>query len=293
MVKKLFLCFSVCLLMSSLATRVVASDAPGKKLAVTEKSVQQYIKQTYQSIDFCGSDSISYEAFDKAMHGYLNLRAAGKLNTDKQILTICDFSKSANKYRLWIFDLDKGEVLFHTYVAHGQGSGEEFACKFSNKNNSHQTSLGFYVTGEIYNGEHGMSLRLNGLDAGFNSAALDRGIVVHGADYVSNNFIQGNERLGRSWGCPAVPSEFSSAIINTIKDSTCLFIYYPEKKYLAKSTWLQKKVELLPSEITPRFETMALKTSTAKLLPPPKVEVISMDSFRKSSQYFIKIEKMN
>ena len=138
------------------------------------------------------------------------------------------------------------KVLFNTWVAHGQGSGTEYATSFSNTNSSHQSSLGFYVTGTTYNGIHGTSLRLFGMDEGYNDAAFDRDIVVHGADYVSEKFIKEREYLGRSWGCPAVPSNLSLPIINTIKDGTCLFIYYPEKNYLLASNWLNKKMSVMP-----------------------------------------------
>lgn len=218
----------------------------------TSEDVNKYVQDIYRKIAFPKGDTLNFEIFRKAMQGYINLRNADKLNTSKRIISICDLTRSANDFRLWIIDLDSKNILFHTYVAHGQGSGEEFAKAFSNRNNSHQTSLGFYVTGETYEGEHGTSLKLNGMDNGYNSAALDRGIVVHGADYVCNQFISENQRLGRSWGCPAVPANLSLQIINTIKDGTCLFIYYPQKKYLQTAYWLNKKIDRLPEDN--RFE---------------------------------------
>jgi hypothetical protein len=186
----------------------------------------------------------------RQMRGYLNLKNAGQLNNDKEIISICDFTLSANTNRLWIIDLRQHKVLFNTYVAHGQGSGEEFATSFSNTENSHQSSIGFYVTDETYIGEHGLSLRLKGLDNRYNSAALERGIVLHGADYVCRDFIEGNQRLGRSWGCPAVASNLAPNIINSIKGGSCLFIYYPDKKYLATSFWLNKKANKMNEQMS-------------------------------------------
>ena len=126
-------------------------------------------------------------------------------------------------------------MLFNTLVAHGKNTGEEYAHYFSNNPSSLQSSLGFYLTKEAYTGSHGLGLKLIGLEAGFNDRAAERAIVMHGASYVCNEFIDQYGRLGKSWGCPAVPFELHEQIINTIKDGTCLFIYYPDKAYLAAS----------------------------------------------------------
>ncbi len=184
------------------------------------------------------------------MHGYMNLRSAGKLNMAKQILTICNFELPSSQNRLWIIDLVAKKVLYNTYVAHGEGSGDDSAHLFSNEFNSHQSSLGFYVTGDTYDGDHGTSLHLNGMDQGFNDAAYERGIVVHGAQYVCNKFVCDHQRLGRSWGCPAVPAKLSLPIINAIKDGTCLFIYYPDANYLSSSYWVNAKITNLPADYT-------------------------------------------
>lgn len=197
------------------------------------------VSDVYKSIDFTGVDKLNYEVFAKAYTGYQNLKTANKLNAAKNILTVSDYSLSANKKRMWIIDLDSRRVLINTYVAHGQGTGEEYAKHFSNREGSHQSSMGFYVTGDTYTGNHGNSLHLHGMDEGYNSAAYERAIVVHGAGYVSSDFIAGTGRLGRSWGCPAVSNELSDTVINTIKDGTCMFIYYPEKTYLETCQWLK------------------------------------------------------
>ncbi len=246
-VKKSVLCFSIYLLSSFYHQSVRASEPTYVVVGNAASDVDGYISSVYNDIDFGKGDRLNPEVFKMAMKGYLNLKDAGKLNDDKQILTIADFTLSSNQDRLWIIDLKTNKVLVHTYVAHGQGSGDEFATAFSNLENSHQSSLGLYVTGDTYTGEHGTSLRLNGMDNGFNNAALDRGIVVHGADYVCKDFIAGNQRLGRSWGCPAVNSKLAPAIINTIKDRTCLFVYYPQKTYLKTAYWINKHVDNAPA----------------------------------------------
>ena len=258
--KKLMVCLCV-LFIVSYPFKFVSADETST--GVDDIRLSAYLSRVYEKIDFSSSAVLPYDVFAKAYRGYLNLREAGRLNTDKQVISICDFSRASTEKRLWIIDLSTGKVLFNTYVAHGQGSGEDCAEAFSNNNNSHQSSLGFYVTGATYDGEHGLSLKLDGMDHGYNDAAMDRGIVVHGADYVSEKFIAGNDRLGRSWGCPSVPDELKEPIINTIKDSTCLFIYYPESKYLASSFWLNRKVSHLPEGAMYDEITMPKKT-TAK-----------------------------
>jgi L,D-transpeptidase catalytic domain len=213
----------------------------------TEATLERYISNLYNQLDLTGSERISYDVFSKAIHGYLNLRNEGKLSADKQIITICNFNLPSTENRLWIIDLEKKKVLFNTYVAHGEGSGDDCSLSFSNNNSTHKSSLGFYVTGDTYDGEHGTSLYLNGMDEGFNDAAYERGIVVHGANYVSSKFVSEHQRLGHSWGCPAVPTKLSLPIINTIKEGTCLFIYYPDAKYLQTSYWMNKRITNIPS----------------------------------------------
>lgn len=195
--------------------------------------------ELYKSILFDADSSLSFDIFDKAYQGFQNLKKTGNLDENAHLLSICDFSLSSNKKRLWVIDLNEKKVLFNSLVAHGKGTGEEFATNFSNIESSHQSSLGFYVTETTYNGRNGYSLKLIGMDKGYNDAAMQRAIVMHGADYVSEDFIKVEKRLGRSWGCPAVPRALAEPIINTIKDKTLLFIYYPDQQYLSQSEWLK------------------------------------------------------
>jgi len=177
---------------------------------------------------------LSKKAFEYAYKGYLYLtqhRVVSRTN----ILSICDFSQSSRNKRLYVIDLDQRRVLINTYVAHGRNSGTEFAYSFSNSTRSHKSSLGFYVTENTYFGDHGLSLKIIGLERGFNDRANGRAIVVHGSDYVGEDYLNGNHMLGRSFGCPAVPSSESDAIIETIKEGSCFFIYHPTKKYIVKS----------------------------------------------------------
>ena len=177
---------------------------------------------------------LSKRAFEFAYKGYQRLLKSQKL-ANPSILTICDLSQSSNKKRLYILDLEQNKVLMTSYVAHGRGSGGEYASRFSNYNRSHQTSLGFYITSSTYYGENGHSLRLKGLEPGFNDRAARRSIVIHGAAYIGDDYLVSNKFMGRSYGCPAVPHDVCEEIIDLMKDGTCLFIYHATKKYLQRS----------------------------------------------------------
>ena len=173
----------------------------------------------------------------------LNLAMEGweKLEKDlqSQVLTIIDFSLPSNIKRLWVIDVTRGLLLHHTLVAHGRNSGQLMAQSFSNRPESYQSSLGFYKTAETYQGKHGYSLRLDGLEKGFNDQARNRAIVVHGADYAKEEFAKSTGRLGRSLGCPALPPELSARVIDLIKDGSLLFIYGKDPHYLIQSELLQ------------------------------------------------------
>jgi hypothetical protein len=155
----------------------------------------------------------------------------------KPILTVIDYSQASTEERLWVFDLEKEKLLFQTLVAHGQGSGSLYPTHFSNQGESHQSSLGTYVTANTYFGSKGYSLNLKGLESGYNTNALSRRVVMHGAWYVSEDFAKQNGQLGRSWGCPSVNPKLAKPIINTIKDGTVLFAYYPDKNWLSHSQY--------------------------------------------------------
>ncbi|MGM0464137.1 MAG: murein L,D-transpeptidase catalytic domain family protein [Bacteroidota bacterium] len=156
------------------------------------------------------------------------------------IITIIDFSLPSSKKRLWVLDITNEKVLYNCLVSHGVNSGELMAENFSNIPGSNTSSPGFYSTGETYTGKHGLSLTLDGLEAGINDKARARTIVIHGAHYVSPEFVRENGRLGRSFGCPAVPQELSKEIIQTIKDGSCLFIYAAKKSYTSNSEIISK-----------------------------------------------------
>ncbi|MBX9784415.1 MAG: murein L,D-transpeptidase catalytic domain family protein [Chitinophagaceae bacterium] len=204
------------------------------------KSFDELVKLTadsiYNEMDLSGK-GLETEAFELAYKGYSKLLQEGLVNISN-ILTIADFSKSSSQKRLFVLDMEHGEILFNTFVAHGRNSGLHYATSFSNKPQSNKSSLGFYLTLDTYYGANGYSLKLRGLEKGINDKAYDRAIVLHGSDYVNNSFASSNGFLGRSFGCPAVPRKLAAGIINTIKNGSLFFIYYPAKNYIDKSTIL-------------------------------------------------------
>jgi len=179
-------------------------------------------------------NGLSWQAFEKAKKGLDKLVAQGKV-MNESILAIADFSQPSSRKRLYIIDLKKQKLLFQTLVAHGRNSGYAEANAFSNKPSSFMSSPGFYVTRNTYEGHNGYSLKLEGLERGINDNAYERALVVHGAPYVSQEFIKARGFIGRSEGCPAVPLAEATPIINTIKGGTCLFIYSPDRTYLSHS----------------------------------------------------------
>lgn len=178
---------------------------------------------------------LSREAYDYAKKGFDKLLQEGRLVNDS-IITIIDFSRHSSEKRLFILDIKNFKVLFNTLVSHGRNSGREFAGYFSNQHTSFMSSPGFYITGETYEGKNGYSLKLVGLEKGINDKAYERGIVVHGAAYVSNALVIAQGYIGRSQGCPAVPVQVAYPVINRIKNGTCLFIYHPS--YVTRSVIL-------------------------------------------------------
>lgn len=205
-----------------------------KKTSDNEVNSMMFIYDSLQLDDL----GLSKQAFTEGLRGYNVLRSEGKLNNDN-VISIADFTLPSTQKRLFVIDLANHKLLFNTYVAHGRNSGKEYANRFSNSPDSHMSSLGFYVTLQTYYGEHGLSLRLEGEEKGINDNAESRAIVIHPADYVSENTVRSLGFLGRSFGCPALPSKLAPSIIKTIKDGSCFFVYSNKQKYFSRSQLLQ------------------------------------------------------
>ncbi len=202
-----------------------------------ELTVEEEIKQVYSEFVENNTSVPDLESFKNGMMGYYKLSNQNLF--EKNILTIIDFTLSSTKKRMWVLDMTNNKVLFNTVVAHGKNTGGEFATKFSNKVNSLQSSLGFYITGETYFGKNGYSMFIDGMEKQFNSKARERYVVVHGADYANPSFINKLGRLGRSYGCPALPTALNNEIIDVIKDKSVIYIHSADKSYLNNSDMIK------------------------------------------------------
>lgn len=212
--------------------RILSAGSSMERPDLSDKKAD-FIHSIYSSITASGSQ-LSQQVFEIAFSGFDKLQAQGKLSQDS-ILTIIDFSKSSREKRMHVVDLKSGRLLFNSVVAHGRNSGDEYAQHFSNLPNSHKSSLGFYITGGTYSGSNGYSMILNGMEKGFNDKAKERAIVMHGAAYANENVLYSGQRLGRSYGCPALPQQLNKQVIEKIKGGNCLFIFYPDQQYLNNS----------------------------------------------------------
>jgi len=205
-----------------------------KIIAANAKAIlENKCKTFYSTIDANNLSLPKFDSFYAAFQGYEQLKMQGKINNE--ILTIIDFSLSSTEERMWVIDMKTQKVILKSLVAHGKNSGLEFATNFSNENESYKSSLGFYLTGEVYQGKHGLSLRLDGMEYGINDRARDRAVVIHGADYVCKKLAKNQGYIGRSQGCPAVPYEVHKQLIEIIKEKSCIFIYHPSRSYVVKS----------------------------------------------------------
>jgi len=196
-----------------------------------------------------GGERARFEALAQASPGLdpgvlrRALRAAGcaerrGLLEDPDVLTVIDYTRPSTEPRLFVLDLAAPALLFEELVAHGRRTGENVARRFSNEPGSHQSSLGLFVTRGTYVGRHGRSLRLLGLEPGVNDRALERAIVLHGAEYVSDSFAALHGRLGRSFGCPALPVEVAQRVIDVIRGGTPVVAWYPDRDWLTRSPFL-------------------------------------------------------
>lgn len=214
-------------------TAAVAHFSKAAALRAERRMILATATSIYEEMSLEDS-GLSRRAFETAWTGYYKLKKRGLLRRTN-ILSIADFSQSSGSQRLYVIDVRNRRLLYRTYVAHGINSGQEYASAFSNKMESCKSSLGFYITSGTYYGCNGLSLRIQGMDKGFNDNAARRAIVIHGASYVSPRILHKYGVMGTTFGCPAIPDEMSTQIIPVVKNGTCFFIYYPSNKYLTHS----------------------------------------------------------
>jgi hypothetical protein len=213
----------------SLFSGLVFSATEEEERKHTNPSAREVsVEECYISCELEGK--LDFKIFQNAMESLDEMEYE-----NEDIVSIIDFSRPSTEKRLLIIDLKEQKILHHTLVAHGKNTGQNRAVKFSNARGSNSSSLGLYRTAETYHGKHGYSLRLDGLEKGFNDNARSRAVVIHSASYVSEAFIKKYGRLGRSFGCPALPPEHSKEIIDLIKEGSCLYIYADDENYLENS----------------------------------------------------------
>lgn len=223
------------------AHTTTATTAPAATTAtaandVTTAKDKTWIEDETKAITTQASN-INPTVLKLGLTAYLKANQEGLVD-NKQVLTIVDYSKASSERRLWVIDVVNEKVLFNTWVAHGKNSGAANATSFSNQPSSLKSSLGVFVTDEIYDGHNGTSLRVQGLEPGFNDNAYRRAVVFHGAAYASGDVAKSRGMLGRSWGCPAVAQNIIKPLINTIKHKSLVLAYYPDKNWLKKSTFI-------------------------------------------------------
>lgn len=223
------------ILLSFVWTFTFSDPSIGTSTALTPSNTITFSEEILESLAQKHQNTPNYEALNYALEGWEKL---GK-ELKKPLLTVIDFTLPSTEKRLWVIDVEKREILLNTVVAHGRNTGELMAENFSNTHESFKSSLGFYKTAETYQGKHGYSLRLDGLEKGFNDQARARAIVIHGADYAREEFAKATGRLGRSLGCPALPTEISAQVIDLIKDGSLIFIYGNDPTYLSQSPLVQ------------------------------------------------------
>lgn len=221
------------------------TTATGKNFPTLFKShnatTAKMVDSIYKKINLA-SVGLDKEVFQQAYKGYQYLLSTAILKKTN-ILTIVDYSQSSARKRLYVIDLVNSQILYHLHVAHGKNSGEDYARNFSNKLNSNKSSLGFVITAETYNGSKGYSLRLDGVEKGFNDNVRMRDVVMHGSDYVNPQRAASGIMMGRSFGCPALSYTVSSDVINTIKNGSAMFLHYPDHTYLNTSNILNAEFE--------------------------------------------------
>lgn len=229
----------ICILLPLLITNIswkpahIYTPVNNSQPITAKELLDKYTSDIYQAANLEAS-GLSFFVFKKAITGYLNLKAGNKLPQNSPVLSVIDYTKPSHEKRMWIIDIINKQLVLNTWVAHGQGSGDDMAIKFSDKVDSHKSSLGFYITDDVYYGKNGRSLKLDGMDAGFNINARARAIVLHGAEYVGQSIIDEQGRIGRSFGCPAVSAEVADMVIETLKNKTVMFINGNNGHYTSK-----------------------------------------------------------
>jgi hypothetical protein len=269
----LVLCSSMIAINSKKANAAVSNTAVQTSVSAgvdNSTEINYWVDSLYTKMDLAAVN-LSQDVFFEACKGYEYMLSQNSL-IKRGIITICDFSQSSKEKRLYVLDLNQAKVLFNTYVSHGHNSGDDYATTFSNSNSSHKSCLGFLRTAETYIGDNGYSLRLDGMENGFNDHARERAIVMHGSNYVNGQRASGGKMMGRSYGCPAVPASEVKNIINCIKGGSCFFNYYPDKYYTQASKILNANFTW---PVTQVIQLASVKISDSLLKLPVRIDPVN------------------
>lgn len=175
-------------------------------------------------------EGVPAKPLKEALKAYNWAKAKGDVK-NKKYLTVIDFSKPSNKKRMWVINLDSNQVVYNGLVAQGKNTGLKYATRFSNKSGTKESSLGVYTTTYLFQGDHGTSLKVQGLEKGINNNAFSRAIEFHPASYATPSFVKKYGRLGRSWGCFAINPKHSTALFDKIKGGSVVFAYAPQESH--------------------------------------------------------------
>ena len=230
---------TIFIILLSLSSAIYCSFAEASFFGLFSDStpvVNSSVEKEAQALESKAKD-LNPNVLKLALNAYSEAQKEG-INVNKPILTVIDYPLPSSAKRMWVLDLENKKVLFNTLVAHGKYSGEAYSTKFSDDSGSLQSSLGVFLTENTYSGHNGYTLKIKGLEPGFNSKAEARHIVIHGAHYVSEELAKLRGAIGRSWGCPALDPRVSGPVINTIKDGSLVVAYYPDKKWLKNSKFI-------------------------------------------------------
>ncbi len=255
-----------CVFFCAFTTKTDVNTDPKKLPALLSENLASpaatyLIDSLYSSIHLAEA-GLAKQAFFNAYKGYEYLISNNKID-NKEYLTICDYSQPSSEKRLYVIDLKNNTLLYNTYVAHGHNSGAGVPESFSNANSSNKSSLGFLVTAETYVGHNGYSMRFDGMERGINDNVRVRDVVMHGSIYVCAKRAKNGTMMGRSWGCPAVPSTESAQIINTIKGGSCFYIYSPNAYYTQHSSILKAPFNWQMAPATPALAVTSSANETA------------------------------
>ena len=234
------------------ATAFVVGDQPAAAIAAAPSATALVAAATRTALGAFDMEAgkLSHpQALANAFHSYFAFRTEHPTDVKKPYLYFVDYGLPSTTPRGYVFDMDSLKVIDGPFtVAHGRGSSTSrygVPTRFSNSSGSATTSLGLYVTKALYDfrghtGGHmysSVGLKLDGVSKGFNDNALGRGVVAHGAPYVTPT------KAGRSEGCPAMEPARAQRLLPKLANGAMVFLYAPDAQWIAGDQWLAADAE--------------------------------------------------